>query len=225
MASKRRHLTFQTELGLQHRRLKIIVGIDEAGMGPWAGPVVAAAVVMRAHSVPGGLADSKVLSAPQREHCFAAIMQCADVGIGVADVARVDADNVLRASQWAMAQAVGRLTSVPDLALVDGRYAPQLGCPSQACIDGDAKIASIAAASIIAKVTRDRLMSELAQVYPGYGFERHKGYGTPGHRAAIDKLGLTAIHRRSFKPIQMALARLSGQRLVPALTHDERRLE
>ena len=184
----------------------LVVGIDEAGIGPWAGPVVAAAVRLDPDALPDGVDDSKTLTAHRRQIAFDAILQKASVGIGIADAARVDRENVLRASHWAMAEAVRGLKFVPDLALVDGRNVPDLGCRVEVIVDGDAMILSIAAASIIAKVTRDRIMTAFAQHHPGYGFDKHKGYGTSEHRAAIAALGLTPIHRRSFKPIQAALA-------------------
>ena len=183
----------------------IIAGIDEAGIGPWAGPVVAAAVSLNPKAVPKGLADSKLLTAAKRQALFAEIMACADVGVGIADVTRIDRDNVLAANHWAMREAVGKLARRPDLVLIDGVHTPAVGCPAESLVDGDARVASIAAASIIAKVTRDRLMAEIALQYPGYGFEQHNGYGTAAHRQAIEMLGITACHRRSFKPIQAAL--------------------
>lgn len=183
-----------------------IVGIDEAGRGPWAGPVVAAAVVLDPDDIPTGIADSKQLDADQREVLFHHIKsRAAAVGIAIADPDRIDRENILNATLWAMAQAVGQLQQRPRLALVDGNKLPRLPFPARAIIKGDAKCLSIAAASIIAKVTRDRIMIELAQAWPGYGFERHKGYGTPEHKDAIARLGVTPIHRRSFKPVQLAL--------------------
>ena len=185
-----------------------VVGIDEAGIGPWAGPVVAAAVWLDPDALPKGLADSKALSSQRREACYEEIMRLAKVGVGIADVTRIDRDNVLRASHWAMGEAVRALSFAPDLAAIDGVHAPDVGCMVETVIGGDAKIASIAAASIIAKVTRDRLMAQLSAQYPGYGFERHMGYGTAQHRAAIAALGVTPIHRRSFRPVKAALAYL-----------------
>ena len=179
-----------------------IAGVDEAGIGPWAGPVVAAAVCLDPAKLPDGLNDSKKLSLTRRESLFESIMATAWVGVGIADVARIDRDNVLAASQWAMAEAISRLRRRPALAVVDGRYAPDLGCPAEALIGGDGLVASIAAASIIAKVTRDRLMARLAELHPGYGFERHMGYGTRAHRQALHALGVAACHRRSFKPVK-----------------------
>lgn len=182
-----------------------IAGVDEAGRGPWAGPVVAAAVVLSPNRIPAGLNDSKALDPYQRAALYDAIQETAGVGIGIADVSRIDRDNILHATLWAMREAVSSLTDPPRLALVDGNKLPALHCEARAIVKGDAKCLSIAAASIIAKVTRDRMMATLARDYPGYGFERHKGYGTPEHRAALDRLGVTDHHRRSFKPVQLAL--------------------
>ena len=216
---------FETERGRINAGVKDIVGIDEAGIGPWAGPVVAAAVRLNPKALPRGVADSKMLTVRRREICFEEIMELASVGVGIADVSRVDRDNVLRASHWAMAQAVRELGFLPGLALVDGKHVPPLDCPTEAIIDGDAKILSIAAASIVAKVTRDRIMVAFAAACPGYGFEKHKGYGTAEHRAAVAKLGLTPIHRRSFKPIQDALEAQAGEQNGPPLTHAGRKSE
>ncbi|HRY05617.1 MAG TPA: ribonuclease HII [Hyphomicrobiaceae bacterium] len=184
-----------------------IVGIDEAGRGPWAGPVAAAAVILDPNDIPAGIADSKQLDADHREILFHRIAAKAlAVGIAIAEPERIDRDNILNATLWAMTQAVGQLKVVPRLALVDGNKLPRLPFPARAIVKGDAKCLSIAAASIMAKVTRDRIMIELARSWPGYGFERHKGYGTPEHKDAIARLGVTPIHRRSFKPVQLALS-------------------
>ncbi|MEM9029750.1 MAG: ribonuclease HII [Pseudomonadota bacterium] len=182
-----------------------VCGVDEAGRGPWAGPVVAAAVVLDPDQLPVGIADSKALSAAAREDAFARIMDTADVGVGIADVARIDRDNILHATLWAMQQAVTALAELPVLALIDGNRAPRLACASRTIVRGDATCLSIAAASIIAKVTRDRMMVDLAQAHPDYGFDRHKGYGTKDHREAIARHGVTQHHRRSFRPVQLAL--------------------
>lgn len=183
-----------------------IVGIDEAGRGPWAGPVVAAAVILDPADIPAGLADSKLLDPVSREILFARITgKALAVGIGIADTERIDRDNILNATMWAMTKAVAQLVVRPRLALVDGNRCPRLPIAARPIVKGDAKCASIAAASIIAKVTRDRMMLALAADCPGYGFERHKGYGTPEHQDAIRRLGVTAHHRRSFKPVQLAL--------------------
>ncbi len=182
-----------------------ICGVDEAGRGPWAGPVVAAAVILDPDSIPVGIADSKALDADARDILFPKIMATAKVGVGIASVERIDRDNILNATMWAMAEAVAALDPLPRLALIDGNKAPRLGCATRTVVKGDAKCLSIAAASIIAKVTRDRLMIAFAATYPGYGFDRHKGYGTPEHADALQRFGVTPIHRRSFKPVQLAL--------------------
>ena len=182
-----------------------IAGVDEAGRGPLAGPVVAAAVVLDPTSIPEGIADCKVLDPKTRRAIYQHILATAQVGIGVAEVDRIDSDNILQASLWAMAQAVAALDCRPRLVLVDGNKTPQLDCASRAIVQGDAKCLSIAAASIVAKVSRDAMMAELARDYPNYGFDRHKGYGTPEHHAAIARLGVTPHHRRSFRPVQLAL--------------------
>lgn len=183
-----------------------VCGIDEAGRGPWAGPVVAAAVILDPASIPDGLDDSKALDEERREALHAAICASgATIGIGIAEVERIDSMNILRASLWAMSAAVAQLSRQPRLVLVDGNMLPKLPCPGKAVVGGDAACLSIAAASIIAKVTRDRLMVELSRTAPGYGFERHKGYGTPEHKAALERLGATIHHRRSFKPVQLVL--------------------
>ena len=182
-----------------------IAGVDEAGRGPLAGPVVAAAVVLDRHNIPDGIADSKALDVETRRSVYQAIVATAEVGIGVAEVDRIDADNILNASLWAMAEAVARLTRGPRLALIDGNRPPVLACATRCIVQGDAKCLSIAAASIVAKVVRDAMMAEIARAYPNYGFDRHKGYGTREHHAAIAKYGITPHHRRSFKPVQLAL--------------------
>ena len=183
-----------------------VAGVDEAGRGPWAGPVVAAAVILPVDRIPPGLNDSKAMDAAARERAYAAIMACARVGVGIGDVARIDRDNILQATMYAMAAAVRALGDKPGLVLIDGNRLPKrLGCDARAVVRGDALCLSIAAASIIAKVTRDRMMVQMAEAYPGYGFERHKGYGVPEHRLALARLGVTPVHRRSFRPVQMAL--------------------
>lgn len=185
----------------------LIVGIDEAGRGPWAGPVVSAAVVLDPNRIPQGIDDSKALDPDDRERLYERIAETAlAVGVGIGDVTRIDRDNILAATLWSMQDAVERLGCRPRLALVDGNRAPRLACETRTIVKGDAKCLSIAAASIVAKVTRDRMMIALARELPGYGFERHKGYGTPEHRAALVRLGLTPHHRRSFRPVQLALS-------------------
>lgn len=182
-----------------------VAGIDEAGRGPWAGPVVAAAVILDAAQMPEGLDDSKKLTERTREALFTQIMAQAHVGVGIADVARIDRDNILRATMWAMSQACKALPKTPTAVLVDGNRCPPLDCPAQALVKGDSLSLSVAAASIIAKVTRDRMMAELAISHPGYAWERNKGYGTAAHSEGLEKLGVTPHHRRSFKPIQTIL--------------------
>lgn len=184
---------------------RLVCGIDEAGRGPWAGPVVATAVVLDPKCIPDGLNDSKKLSEARRAALFEPIMASARVGIGIAEVDRIDRDNILQATLWAMAQALDQIGGVA-LALVDGNRAPALPCPVQTIIEGDAKSLSIAAASIIAKVTRDRIMVGHDQAYPGYGFARHKGYGTALHQEALRRHGVTPLHRTSFAPIAALLA-------------------
>jgi len=186
-----------------------VAGIDEAGRGPLAGPVVAAAVVLDPDNIPAGIADSKLLDADVREHLYERIMATSQVGVGIAGVARIDRINILQATLWAMRQAVKSLDPAPRVALVDGNQPPRLKCETRCIVQGDGKCLSIAAASIIAKVTRDRLMIELGKSFPKYGFERHKGYSTPEHQAAIDKFGVTRHHRRSFRPVQLALGLLT----------------
>lgn len=182
-----------------------VVGIDEAGRGPWAGPVVAAAVILDPTRIPDGIDDSKALEPEDREAIYARLIAVAEIGVGIADVRRIDRDNILNATMWAMAQAVRKLQSKPRLALIDGNRAPDLRCQTRTVVGGDARCLSIAAASIVAKVTRDRLMVALGLELPNYGFERHKGYGTPEHQTAIGRHGVTPHHRRSFRPVQMAL--------------------
>ena len=186
-----------------------VIGVDEAGRGPWAGPVVAAAVLLDPARIPQGIADSKELDAAQRSALYATIIATSRYGVGIADVERIDRDNILNATMWAMSEAVRQLQATTGerakLALIDGDRSPQLAIKARTVVKGDAKCLSIAAASIIAKVTRDRMMIEQAVQFPGYGFERHKGYGTKEHQQAIALRGVCALHRRSFKPIQLAL--------------------
>ena len=185
-----------------------VAGCDEAGRGPWAGPVVAAAVILDPACVPKGLDDSKALSPARREELFAEICASAEVAVALAPPARIDRDNILRASLWALARAVCALPRAPRLVYVDGPHRPPLAdeYAVEPVIRGDALVASIAAASIVAKVTRDRLMCRLGLAYPGYGFERHKGYGTGLHADALQRLGPTCHHRASFAPVSAARA-------------------
>ena len=205
IADSRIRPTFELESAEHQLGSRPIAGVDEAGRGPWAGPVVAAAVILNPDRIPANIDDSKVLDEDSRAYLYKRIMKVAIVAVGIADVDRIDRDNILGATLWAMAEAVAQLTDTPKLVLIDGNRSPRLPMPARTIVKGDAKCLSIAAASIIAKVTRDRLMMELARDYPGYGFERHKGYGTPEHQAAINKLGVSILHRRSFRPVQLAL--------------------
>ena len=188
------------ELARQQSGYKQIAGIDEAGRGALAGPVIAAAVILPTHCNINGLRDSKQLSPKQRAHLFDEIHNVAvSIGIGSADHRVIDRLNVLEATLLAMQEAIGKLTPPPDCLLVDGLNLPEVGIVGEAIPKGDSRSYSIAAASIIAKVTRDRLMVELDPIYPNYGFSRHKGYPTSQHRQAIAQFGASDIHRRTFK--------------------------
>jgi ribonuclease HII len=181
-----------------------IVGVDEVGRGPLAGPVTACAVRLDPARIPPGLADSKTLTPARREALCAAILAQAEVGIAHASVEEIDALNILRASHLAMERAVAGLAA--DHVLIDGNLIPRgLTCRATAIVGGDARCLSIAAASIVAKVTRDRIMVDLAQQHPGYGWEANMGYPTPGHLQALRSLGVTPWHRRSFKPVHNIL--------------------
>jgi len=186
-----------------------VAGIDEVGMGPLAGPVVAAAVVFPADVALDGLADSKVLTRRRRERLAAHVFERArGVGVGVVEVPEVDRLNVYRAGQEAMRRALAALAPlVPDYLLVDGREVPRLGIPQSAYPKGDAFVASIAAASIVAKVHRDAIMCDLGRTYPAYGFERHMGYATAAHLKALRTHGPSPVHRRSFAPVDAVAPR------------------
>ncbi len=182
-----------------------VAGVDEAGRGPWAGPVIAAAVILDRASMPESLHnrldDSKKLTAKRRSELFEILRDHAKIGVGRAEVAEIDDLNILQATMLAMVRAVDDLGVVPAMALVDGNREPSLSCPARAIIRGDGKSLSIAAASIIAKVSRDKIMADLALDHPGYGWERNAGYGTAEHQKALYRLGVTNHHRKSFKPI------------------------
>ena len=185
-----------------------IAGLDEVGRGPWAGPVVAAAVVLPRRlpsSMRRALDDSKRVKPLLRRELAASLLELAEVSLGRAEVAEIDALNILEASHLAMQRALAGLASSPDAALVDGNRLPALPCPAEAVVGGDGLSLSIAAASIVAKVARDREMVELASRHPGYGWERNAGYGTAEHRAGLQQLGPSAQHRRSFKPVRLLL--------------------
>jgi ribonuclease HII len=175
-----------------------------AGRGPLAGPVVAAAVVLDPKRIPRGIDDSKRLTPERREELFEEICATASFAVAFASPARIDRDNILRASLWALKRAVYALPEMPKHVFVDGRDRLDTSCDCEAVIGGDGLVLSIAAASILAKVARDRLMCKLAQDCPGYGFESHKGYGVPEHLAALNRLGPTVHHRRFFAPVVAA---------------------
>jgi len=193
--------TFARERRAMRRGVMPVAGCDEAGRGPLAGPVVAAAVILDPRRIPRGLDDSKKLNVAQREALYDKICRNAQVAVAFAPPTRIDCDNILQASLWALARAVRALPVRPRLVFVDGRDRIAVDCDCEAVIGGDALVVSIAAASIVAKVTRDRLMMTLGRSHPGYGFERHMGYSVPEHVAALEKLGPTIHHRRSFAPV------------------------
>ncbi len=197
---------FNLELAARGR----VAGIDEAGRGPLAGPVIAAAVILDPETLPGmlrdGIDDSKVLTKSRREELFAALRRYAHIGIGAASVAEIDRINILAATLRAMGRAVDALGIVPDLALIDGNRTPELACPAKAVVRGDQASLSIAAASIVAKVTRDHIMAALAMRHPGFGWERNAGYGTAEHKQALTRLGVTPHHRKTFAPINKILS-------------------
>jgi ribonuclease HII len=181
----------------------LIAGVDEVGRGPLAGPVVAAAVIFHPGQVIVGVADSKKLTAKKRDALYEIITRdCLCYAVGHAEVAEIDQINILQASLLAMQRAVLQLTVKPDKVLVDGNRCPALSCAAEAIVGGDNSVAEISAASIIAKVLRDREMDTYEQQFPGYGFAEHKGYATAKHLAAIRRLGITPIHRKSFEPIR-----------------------
>lgn len=185
---------------------RFVVGVDEVGRGPLAGPVTAAAVRLIPGQIPDGLNDSKALTAKRREVLYAQIVEMAEVSVAHASVDEIDEINILQASHLAMCRAIAGLPTAPDHALIDGNILPRdLPCGGETIIKGDARSLSIAAASIVAKVVRDRLMVDLAQQHPGYGWERNAGYGSKAHLEALRNLGVTPHHRRSFKPVHNML--------------------
>ena len=202
--------TFRRERRVLNKGIYPIAGCDEAGRGPLAGPVVAAAVILDPKRIPRGLNDSKKLTASEREKLYEKICASAQVSVAFGAVERIDRDNILRASLWALARAVKALPVRPRLVFVDGNQKIDCGCDCETVVSGDALVLSVAAASIVAKVTRDRLMARLALAHPGYGFERHMGYCVPEHFAALARLGPTIHHRRSFAPVAAKLAALAG---------------
>jgi len=184
-----------------------VCGVDEAGRGPWAGPVSAAAVILDPERAPDGVNDSKVLTAPARERLEAEIKLAAIAwSVGFASVEEIATLNILHATGLAMRRAVEGLRVPPAIALVDGNYAFKLPCEVRTVVKGDAISLSIAAASILAKTARDRIMAEMDGLYPGYGFAAHKGYGAPAHGAALVRLGPSPIHRMAWAPVKLAMA-------------------
>src|ERR1700722_13020608 len=196
--------SFRRERALIKRGIWPVAGCDEAGRGPLAGPVVPAAVGLDPKRIPKGIDDSKRLTAARREELFEEICSTASFAVVSASPARIDRDNILRASLWALARAGHALPELPQHVFVDGRDRLDTPCDCEAVIGGDGLVVSIAAASIIAKVTRDRLMCAPAQDCPGYGFESHKGYSVPEHLEALARLGPTVHHRRFFAPVVAA---------------------
>lgn len=194
----------------------VVAGVDEVGRGPLAGPVVAAAVVIPADAVrslaEAGLDDSKRLTQRKRQQIFGLITESCPCAVGAGSVADIDTLNILGASLTAMQRAVGALAVAPDFALVDGNRLPDLPCPAEAVVKGDSRSLSIAAASVVAKVLRDRAMAALAVRYPAYGWERNAGYGTQEHRDALNRFGATPHHRQSFAPVAQLGRTLAGTR-------------
>lgn len=197
---------YSYETAAQAQGHRLIAGVDEVGRGPLAGPVTAAAVILDPANIPPGLADSKALTASRRDALYDAILASSQCCIAHATVEEIDKLNILRASHLAMERAVAGLSQTPDHILIDGNLIPaNLKGRATAIVKGDAKSLSIAAASIIAKVARDRIMVDLAQQYPGYGWEQNAGYPTKLHQSALLNLGVTPWHRRSFKPVHNIL--------------------
>jgi ribonuclease HII len=195
-------LDFTVERGFFARGHRSVAGVDEVGRGPWAGPVIAAAVLVTPASPwLEGVDDSKLLTRRRREDLAAAIVSSLPCAVGAASVREIDRHNVRVATALAMRRALARLPAAADVVVVDGRAMPELGRAHEAMVDGDALCFAVACASILAKTVRDRLMRRLAVRYPGFGWERNAGYGTPAHRAALDRRGPTPHHRRSFTPV------------------------
>ena len=205
--------TLLEEMALFEQGYCFVAGLDEAGRGCLAGPVVAAAVLLPLHEPPGdilerfaGVNDSKQLTAPMRARLYDTIMrEAVAVGVGIGSVTLIDERNILQATKWAMCTALQELSPQPQALLLDALLLSNITLPQRSIIKGDARCLSIAAASIVAKVTRDRLMRQLHDAYPAYGFAQHKGYGSAAHLAALQKYGVTPHHRRSFKPVREML--------------------
>jgi ribonuclease HII len=204
MSTKMSVIKYTPDWSFERQHSGRVCGVDEAGRGPLAGPVVAAAVIFPRQIVPDGLTDSKRLSHRQREHLLNIIKETALFGIGISEPEEIDRVNILQASLTAMQRAIADLPLRPDMALIDGNKLPVLEMPAEAIVKGDARSFSIAAASIIAKVTRDRLMIRAHTRFPAYSLDRHKGYPTQAHRADIDRFGASPIHRFSFGRLKKA---------------------
>jgi len=188
-----------------------VAGVDEAGRGPLAGPVVAGAVILDPHNPIDGLQDSKRLTAARREVLYVEIQEKALAwAVASADVGEIDRINILQATMLAMQRAVGALQPAAQHALIDGNRCPVLACPAQAIVKGDSRVAAISAASIMAKVTRDREMLSLDLQYPGYGLAQHKGYPSKAHIEALENLGVTPIHRLTYAPVRRVMERQAG---------------
>ncbi len=205
-------------------RCTLVCGVDEAGRGPLAGPVFAACVILRGDDPIAGLADSKVLSHERRERLAVQIRgRAAAWAVASASVEEIDRINILRASLLAMRRAVEQLTMEPDEVLVDGLHCPDVRFPARAIVDGDALVAEISAASILAKTARDALMVEMHALYPDYGFARHKGYPTRQHLEALRRFGVCPIHRRSFAPVRSLCLDLATKPSTSHLTPEAQR--
>ncbi|MGA7458403.1 MAG: ribonuclease HII, partial [Methyloceanibacter sp.] len=208
--------SFDFEAAMMDQYQGPVAGIDEAGRGPWAGPVVVAAVILDPNRIPEGLNDSKLLTPEARADRYAAILATSIVSVVIGPVKRIDRDNILQASLWGMRAAYRRLGVPAGSALIDGNIIPKrFPCKARAVVGGDGLSLSVAAASIVAKVTRDRLMVKLSRRYRRYAWDSNKGYGTPEHAAAIKKHGVCTHHRRSFSPIERALRLLENGAELP----------
>ncbi len=197
--------TLNIERSLAGESALLVAGIDEAGRGPWAGPVVAAAVILDPHNIPEGLRDSKTISEKRRDVIAEVIRATSMVGVGIASVEEIDELNILQATFVAMARAEAALSRQPDICIVDGSQKPKLKARTHMVVKGDAKSLSIAAASIIAKTVRDKMMRDLSREFPFYAWEKNKGYGAPAHREGLERHGVTQHHRKSFAPIHNML--------------------
>jgi ribonuclease HII len=214
--------SFELEAELMDKYHGPVAGIDEAGRGPWAGPVVVAAVILNPDRIPDGLNDSKVLTPEAREDRYAEIIATAIVSVVIGPVRQIDRINILQASLWGMRAAYRRLRVPAGAALIDGNIVPKrFPCKARAVVGGDGLSLSVAAASIVAKVTRDRLMVKLSRRYRRYAWDSNKGYGTPEHAAAIKKHGVCTHHRRSFSPIERALRLLTNGAELPLPDEDQ----